>query len=154
MTERYNREQVALLIAECQSYAEVLRRLGKQPVGGNVTNLRRMCQRWEIDLSGITGQAHARGKRSERRLTPTERLVMGSPTDHRTAAVILRKALLEAGVAHECASCYNVGTWEGKSLVLEIDHIDGKYWNNQRSNLQFLCPNCHSQKSIAPVAKR
>ena len=30
-------------------------------------------------------------------------------------------------------------------LRLEIDHIDGDYHNNDRTNLRYLCPNCHTQ---------
>lgn len=33
----------------------------------------------------------------------------------------------------------------GKPLVLELDHIDGNNQNDQRHNLRYLCPNCHSQ---------
>lgn len=30
------------------------------------------------------------------------------------------------------------------SVILEIDHIDGNHQNNDFSNLQVLCPNCHA----------
>lgn len=30
------------------------------------------------------------------------------------------------------------------TIPLEIHHIDGDYTNNKESNLQVLCPNCHS----------
>ena len=30
----------------------------------------------------------------------------------------------------------------------EIDHIDGNHYNNDPSNLQELCKNCHLRKSI------
>jgi 5-methylcytosine-specific restriction endonuclease McrA len=35
--------------------------------------------------------------------------------------------------------------WNGKKLVLEIDHINGNRGNNTFENLRVLCPNCHSQ---------
>ena len=28
---------------------------------------------------------------------------------------------------------------------MHIHHIDGDHFNNELSNLQILCPNCHSQ---------
>jgi predicted nucleic acid-binding Zn ribbon protein len=42
-------------------------------------------------------------------------------------------------------SCCNISEWNGKSIVLEIDHIDGNFENNRPENLRFICPNCHSQ---------
>ena len=42
-------------------------------------------------------------------------------------------------------SCCSISEWNGKSIVLEIDHIDGNSENNRPENLRFICPNCHSQ---------
>lgn len=30
------------------------------------------------------------------------------------------------------------------TIPLELHHVDGDYTNNAESNLQLLCPNCHS----------
>lgn len=43
-----------------------------------------------------------------------------------------------------CWVCKN-SEWMGKPVPLELDHIDGDPSNNDRSNLQVLCPNCHAQ---------
>ncbi len=142
---RYNREELEIVVGECLSYAEVARRLGKKPVGGTITNLNRMCRRFGIDTSHMTGARHNKGKRSFNRALPEKLLVMGTPLDHRVGAGRLRKVLFELGVEYKCVEC-GIDTWNDKLITLEIDHIDGQYWNNQRDNLQFLCPNCHSQK--------
>lgn len=44
-----------------------------------------------------------------------------------------------------CAICSCVDNWQGKPLVLILDHIDGDSTNNWRSNLRLVCPNCDSQ---------
>lgn len=46
---------------------------------------------------------------------------------------------------HNCEECGIGREWNGKALILEIDHTDGNRKNNKRSNLKYLCPNCHSQ---------
>ena len=37
--------------------------------------------------------------------------------------------------------------WNGKPIVLDLDHINGDNTDNRLVNLRFLCPNCHSQTS-------
>lgn len=37
--------------------------------------------------------------------------------------------------------------WQGKELVLVLDHINGIHSDNRLNNLRLLCPNCNSQTS-------
>lgn len=58
----------------------------------------------------------------------------------------LKDRILKAGLLkYECECCGNKGKWNDKSLVLQLDHIDGDHFNHSIENLRFLCPNCHSQ---------
>jgi Zn finger protein HypA/HybF involved in hydrogenase expression len=41
--------------------------------------------------------------------------------------------------------CGNSGNWEGKKLVLQLEHKNGIGDDNRLNNLEFICPNCHSQ---------
>lgn len=144
---RYEKEALAKIVAESISFSDVCRKLNKKPVGGTITNMKLMCDRWGIDHTHLKGQGWKKGKQDRKRKTPEEFLVLGKPTDHRIAPERLRRHLFELGVEHKCNSC-GINTWNDKPLVLEIDHIDGCYWNNVKENLQFLCPNCHSQKRV------
>ena len=44
----------------------------------------------------------------------------------------------------KCEVC-GLEEWNGQPLAFELHHIDGNRLNNELSNLQILCPNCHSQ---------
>jgi len=43
----------------------------------------------------------------------------------------------------ECNGC-GIKEWRGHFLSLELEHKDGDNQNNERENLEALCPNCHS----------
>ena len=56
----------------------------------------------------------------------------------------LRRYLLHK-YKDKCSKCsWSVRHKITGSVPLEIDHIDGDAKNNSESNLQILCPNCHS----------
>lgn len=48
---------------------------------------------------------------------------------------------------NKCAICNIANTWKGSPLIFVLDHKDGDYTNNTRSNLRLICPNCDSQTS-------
>ena len=54
-----------------------------------------------------------------------------------------KRHLVESrGYACECCG---ISEWNEKKIVLEVDHIDGRHYNNTVDNLRLICPNCHSQ---------
>lgn len=57
----------------------------------------------------------------------------------------LRRILNEER-GHVCNIC-GLTDWNGKQIILEVSHIDGDPFNNMPSNLELVCPNCHSQSS-------
>jgi DNA-directed RNA polymerase subunit RPC12/RpoP len=55
----------------------------------------------------------------------------------------LRK-LLANKRGYKCNHC-NISVWNKKPITLQVNHIDGNCTNNLPSNLELICPNCHSQ---------
>jgi len=43
----------------------------------------------------------------------------------------------------KCNKC-GLGEWLGVKIPLELEHKDGNHFNNERNNLEMLCPNCHA----------
>lgn len=54
------------------------------------------------------------------------------------------KRYLIATDGYKCSEC-GITDWNGKSLMLDLEHKDGNSDNNLEENLCLLCPNCHSQ---------
>lgn len=55
-----------------------------------------------------------------------------------------KRALIEFGYKLEICECCGNSTWLGSKIPLEVHHKDGDHSNNEISNIQLLCPNCHS----------
>lgn len=56
----------------------------------------------------------------------------------------LREYLIEK-FGEVCCDCGIGSIWNGKPLTLHMDHKDGNSDNNHWTNVQLLCPNCHTQ---------
>ena len=56
----------------------------------------------------------------------------------------VKRYLIEI-TGNKCVDCGIGNEYNGKPLVLQMDHIDGNSDNNYLGNVRLLCPNCHSQ---------
>lgn len=65
-----------------------------------------------------------------------------------------RILVLEGLLKYQCAKCGNEGLWCDTDLVLQLEHKNGRHSDNRLENLEFLCPNCHSQTDTFCNKKR
>jgi Zn finger protein HypA/HybF involved in hydrogenase expression len=57
----------------------------------------------------------------------------------------LKARLIKAGLKeNRCEQC-GISSWRGKPLSVQLHHKNGDGTDNRTENLEFLCPNCHSQ---------
>lgn len=147
---KYTVETLRPIFESSLSFAEVLRRLGLKQTGGSQANIKRLAQKYGIRTDHFLGQARNQGhahRGGPEKTTASEILVLRDPLAQPEKAYKLRRAMLETGMPFRCALCGIEAIWQGKPLMLTVDHINGHRYDNRRENLRFLCPNCHSQTS-------
>lgn len=132
--EGLTREKLQEVVPLCKSRKQVLEILGIMCRNGRlIKKVEELLLRYKIDSSHF-------GKKTVFDLNDV--LVESSTYNNQT----LKKRLLKDRLLkYECVECKNKGKWRGKTLVLQLDHINGKNDDNRLDNLRLLCPNCHSQ---------
>ena len=139
---KYTVENLGPIVKSSNSLSEVLTKLGLRRGGGTQMFLSRKIKELRIDRSHFTIKKFP--------ITPIktpEEILIKKENGNRTIGSTLKRAMLESGRVYKCEgkSCTITDKWLGLEIKLQVHHHDGDWLNNKPDNLEFLCPNCHSQ---------
>ena len=158
MYEKHSEEQLREAIKCNISVSGVLRHLNIPLAGGNHFYISRKIKSLGLDTSHFLGRASGRNKPNKYKKSWQEILIFRKDKDIRQDAKRLCRALIESGREYTCVCCGLGNSWAGLDLVLEIHHRDGNWLNDESNNVDFICPNCHSQmtnpKKEKPLRKK
>ena len=136
---KYTKEILKEIVSKSKSVAEVCRHFGIKGSTGAQSHLSKKIKAFELDTSHFTGQGWNKGKVFPKRDAMTYCHRDSTECSHRLKRRLIRDGYKEA----ECENC-GISKWLGEDVVLELDHKDSDHFNNEISNLQILCPNCHA----------
>jgi hypothetical protein len=145
---KYTKEILQEAVKDSISVAGVLRKLGLAQAGGTHSHIARRIKALGIDTAHFLGQAANQGQRHRGRAKiPWHDVLVLRRMGKRQDAYRLRRALLEMGREYRCQGkgCSLESEWLGRRLVLHVNHKSGNWLDDRPENLEFLCPNCHSQ---------
>jgi Zn finger protein HypA/HybF involved in hydrogenase expression len=138
------KDKLQEIVKESFSYAQVLKKLNLKPIGGNYRILQRKIKQFNLDTSHFTGQGHLKGKSHSWSKSQSLKDILVENSTYQTCK--LKKRLIrEKLIVNKCSECGLQDTWNGKKIVLQLDHVNGNNSDNRLENLRILCPNCHSQ---------
>jgi len=124
------------LVKQSNSRAEILDILTLRQSSASYKILNKRIEKENLDISHFH-----RIIKSNRLIQNSEIFIIGK----RDLNQLPRQRILKDQLKkYSCEIC-SLTEWNGKNIVLQLDHINGHRYDNRLENLRFLCPNCHSQ---------
>ena len=145
-TVKYTKSRIAAAVETSKTFVEVCAKLSIPKHGGSFQRLKEKIIEYNIPVSHITTKSAIAKLQEWNKTHKGVRTVKQGVRESRKKLVTLM-----TGVTEKCFVC-GLTVWINKPIKLHIDHIDGNHKNNIKSNLQYLCPNCHTQKTYPVLA--
>ena len=135
------KEELEKLIEESKTFAELMRKLGYSANrGASFLGLKKYLDNLGVDYSKYSKTNILNFSHPKKELDD----VMVENSDYTNLRSLKKRILREKLLEEKCAIC-GISEWQGKKIVLQLDHINGDNRDNRLENLRLLCPNCHSQ---------
>jgi hypothetical protein len=148
---KYTKEKLKPIIDSSFSVREVILKLGLKDAGGNYNSIKNIINKYEFDTTHFRGQLWSKGntslndKRIKSKYSSIDEIFKTNSTvgNERIKRILISENLIK----NKCGgkNCNVIDNWNGKKIILELDHINGVNNDNRIKNLRLLCPNCHSQ---------
>lgn len=116
---------------------EVLNKLGLSGRGHSYEYLHRRLQKDNINYSHLK-RVHVK------RYSCIDEILVENST-FKSSWALKRKLIKLKLKTNICEICKQLPFHNNKPLSLQLDHINGNNKDNRLSNLQIICPNCHTQ---------
>ncbi|RYZ90435.1 MAG: hypothetical protein EOP04_03930 [Proteobacteria bacterium] len=129
-------------VSQGRSVRDVVKRLGLKIAGGSCAAIKKAIEREGLDTSHFVKYL-PRSQNAVSKRSIEAAFNEGSRATKNTIKRLLKRHNL---IQHQC-KCGLTDEWQGKKLILQLEHKNGNTNDNRLENLEWLCANCHSQTS-------
>ena len=133
--DKYTKQEVANFVATSKNFAEVIIKMG---LSANSGSNRMVISQYVKDNAISISHFEVDNKC----LSPKDIFVENSTTAQSTMRRYYKRGNYSE---YKCAICGQEPFWNGKDLVLTLDHINGVSNDHRLANLRWICPNCYRQ---------
>lgn len=145
MFDKYNKDNLELIVKNSSSLKEVIIKLGLLPRGGNYATIKKYLDKFSISYSHFNYREKLINNLKEWHIKGAKPLSYFLVNGKVANSTSLKSKLFKEGIKKNiCEMCGQNDNWIGKKISLILDHIDGDYKNNTIDNLRILCPNCNA----------
>ena len=137
MKYNWNIEDIKQYIKDSTSYAQVLSKLGIPNRGNNIKTLKNIIKEHNIIIDHFIVKS--------RNIPDAVYIEEYLSNKKKISSDKLKKKLFKLNIKTQVCERCGLTEWNGSPIVLQLHHKDGNPLNNNLSNLEILCPNCHSQ---------
>ena len=140
--DKYELERV---VKDSKTKTECLIKMGLRAAGGNFKTITKYIEEYQISTEHFDAHQYRIKKinqmNSERKIPLSEILTENSTYNrHR-----LKERLYDENIKmRQCELCGQGEIWNGMTMSLIIDHINGIWNDNRIENLRIVCPNCNA----------
>lgn len=141
--EQYSKEEIEKMLSDSDSFREFLIKINSSSNGtGAYKSIKSQLSNLGIKLPEF--EYKKRKINSFLKRIPNEEIFVKNST-YNSRDKIKKRIINENLIEYKCNGCDNSGNWKGSILSLQLEHKNGINNDNRLENLEFLCPNCHSQ---------
>ena len=134
--DNFTKEQVQQIVNNSTTKKEVAIKLGYSSDGGTVNRtLNKYFEENNIDTTSLT-----KSKTNPKYTRETVFCEHGIIAQHSLVSWYKKE-----NIPYKCSICGQQPFWNGKPLIMILDHINGIHTDDRLENLRWVCPNCNYQ---------